>query len=79
MLITSYARVHELRTRHDDAVPISDAALGEVAIRVAPSTHVKCVRCWHHRVDVGADPEHPELCARCVTNVSGPGEQRQYA
>jgi isoleucyl-tRNA synthetase len=60
-------------------VQISDAALGDAAIRVAPSSHVKCVRCWHHRVDVGADPEHPELCARCVTNVAGPGEQRRYA
>jgi isoleucyl-tRNA synthetase len=79
VLITSYARVHELHTRRDDAVQISDAALGEAAIRVVPSAHVKCVRCWHHRVDVGADPEHPELCARCVTNVAGPGEQRRYA
>ena len=79
VLITSYARVHELDARRSDAVPISDANLGELAIRVAPSTHPKCVRCWHHRVDVGSDAEHPELCSRCVTNVTGPGEQRRYA
>ncbi|OQX41164.1 MAG: hypothetical protein B0D88_08025, partial [Candidatus Sedimenticola endophacoides] len=43
-----------------------------------PSEHPKCVRCWHHREDVGADAEHPELCGRCVVNVAGPGEQRRF-
>ncbi|MEW5248934.1 isoleucine--tRNA ligase [Microbulbifer discodermiae] len=41
--------------------------------------HPKCVRCWHHRADVGVDPEHPEICARCVDNVVGAGEERHYA
>ena len=39
----------------------------------------KCVRCWHRRADVGAHAEHPELCGRCVENVTGEGEQRRYA
>lgn len=39
----------------------------------------KCVRCWHRREDVGAHAEHPELCGRCVENVTGEGEQRRYA
>jgi isoleucyl-tRNA synthetase len=39
----------------------------------------KCVRCWHRRDDVGHYAEHPELCGRCVENVSGPGEERRYA
>jgi len=37
----------------------------------------KCVRCWHHREDVGSNPEHPELCGRCVDNVAGEGEKRR--
>jgi len=37
------------------------------------------VRCWHHRPDVGSHPEHPELCDRCVTNLSLPGERRVFA
>jgi isoleucyl-tRNA synthetase len=78
VLITSYARVHELADARD-AVTITDPALGELAVRVAPSAHPKCVRCWHHRVDVGTCPEHPELCGRCVENVAGDGEQRRYA
>ncbi len=47
-------------------------------IRVRPSAHSKCIRCWHRRTDVGSDPEHPEICSRCVANVEGPGEQRHY-
>jgi isoleucyl-tRNA synthetase len=43
------------------------------------SEHQKCVRCWHHRDDVGKHPEHPELCGRCIENVEGEGEQRRYA
>ncbi|MEX1197514.1 MAG: isoleucine--tRNA ligase [Pseudohongiellaceae bacterium] len=57
--------------------------LGEVAglsgIRVQPSAYGKCVRCWHHRPDVGTHSEHPELCGRCVENIEGEGEQRLYA
>ncbi len=43
---------------------------------VAPSAAPKCVRCWHHRPDVGVDPAHPEICGRCVANISGEGERR---
>ena len=70
VFITSYARVREI----DDA---EDAAA--VQIKVRASTHKKCVRCWHHREDVGADTAHPELCGRCVENVTGSGEIRRHA
>ena len=76
LLITSDANV-EVRD-----VPPADAVrtgLDEAWIRVQPTRHAKCVRCWHHRVDVGADPRHPELCGRCVVNVEGPGEERHFA
>jgi len=49
------------------------------AIRVFPSKHEKCERCWHYRADVGADPEHPEICGRCVQNLYGSGEPRRFA
>ncbi len=51
----------------------------QFAIEATPSTYQKCVRCWHHRADVGSYEQHPELCGRCVDNVDGEGEQRQYA
>ena len=48
-------------------------------VDVAPSAHRKCERCWHYRADVGVDAAHPEICGRCVSNLSGPGEPRAYA
>jgi isoleucyl-tRNA synthetase len=75
-LITSYARVHPLANRPPEA---RDTELQGLAVKVTPSAHAKCVRCWHHRDDVGADPDHPELCSRCVENVSGAGETRLFA
>ncbi|MEW8043234.1 MAG: isoleucine--tRNA ligase [gamma proteobacterium symbiont of Phacoides pectinatus] len=74
-LITSSARVHPLAERPEAAVESEVAGLYVLA---RPSEHPKCVRCWHHREDVGADAEHPELCGRCVVNVAGPGEQRRF-
>ena len=52
---------------------------GIVNIEVAPSADPKCERCWHYRPDVGADPEHPTICTRCVGNLAGPGEVRVHA
>ncbi|MFC4276808.1 isoleucine--tRNA ligase [Achromobacter aloeverae] len=65
VLIVSRADVHE--------------GAGELGIRITPSTHAKCERCWHYRADVGADKAHPLICGRCVTNLFGTGEQRDHA
>ncbi len=51
----------------------------ELASRVTASPHAKCERCWHYREDVGADRRHPALCGRCVSNLEGPGEEREHA
>jgi isoleucyl-tRNA synthetase len=76
LLITSDANVETRDVPPADAVR---TALDDVWIRVTATRHAKCVRCWHHRADVGADPRHPQLCGRCVVNVEGPGEERHYA
>ena len=76
LLITSQARVQETDSPPAGAVPSSAE---NVWIEVRPSTEKKCVRCWHLRADVGIDPRHPELCARCVVNIEGPGEERKFA
>jgi isoleucyl-tRNA synthetase len=54
---------------------------GEDSLRidVQPTKAPKCERCWHHRDDVGQDPEHPGLCGRCVSNLFGTGEAREHA
>ena len=50
----------------------------EVYVSAAVSDAAKCIRCWQHRADVGADPAHPEICGRCVENVTGQGEDRRW-
>ncbi len=51
---------------------------GADAVHATVSTKPKCIRCWHHRDDVGSHPDHPEICGRCVSNVEGPGEARRW-
>ena len=36
---------------------------------VARAAGEKCERCWHWETDVGSDPEHPTICARCIRAV----------
>ncbi len=76
LLITGDAKVANL-----SAVPATavKATQEEVWIEVKPSTCPKCVRCYQLRADVGSDPNHPQICARCVINVEGPGEERRFA
>ena len=50
----------------------------EVWLAAKPSEAHKCIRCWHYRSDVGAHAQHPGICARCIENVDGPGESRQW-
>ncbi|PIE83115.1 MAG: isoleucine--tRNA ligase [Candidatus Contendobacter odensis] len=76
-LITSYARVLPLTGHSADAVAVQ--VNGQtLAIHVMASHHPKCIRCWHHREDVGQHAEHPELCGRCVENVANNGEARYF-
>lgn len=48
-------------------------------VEIKASSSVKCVRCWHRRPDVGSSPDYPEICERCVENIAGEGEVRNYA
>ena len=50
-----------------------------LSVEVKPSIAPKCERCWHYRSDVGADERHPGFCARCISNLYGPGETRAFA
>ncbi|MGD9094312.1 MAG: isoleucine--tRNA ligase [Chromatiales bacterium] len=70
-LITSAATV----TSDDDA-SATQTELAGLKVSVVPSRHAKCDRCWHQREDVGSNPEHPDLCGRCITNIEGDGEVR---
>ncbi len=76
VLITSGATVKASAEKTDDAEKTDVSGL---FVSVAKTAGEKCVRCWHHREDVGSHAGHEELCGRCVTNVDGDGEVRHYA
>ncbi|MGZ8152854.1 MAG: isoleucine--tRNA ligase, partial [Methylovulum sp.] len=76
IFITSNASVIAGQFCPDDAIATE---IEGVKLKVLVSEQQKCVRCWHQRYDVGEHSEHPELCGRCVENIAGAGEIRQYA
>jgi isoleucyl-tRNA synthetase len=79
VLITSEASVKRLDQADDRCIETTIESGQTIKIKAAASEATKCVRCWHHRDDVGSNDEHPELCGRCVENVAGNGEQRSFA
>lgn len=74
ILISSSATIAPLAA--DEA---HTSGLPGLAICITASPHPKCVRCWHHREDIGQNAQHPELCGRCIDNVVGQGENRYFA
>ena len=76
VLITSCARINPLEKKDTAAVK---SEIDGLWIKVTASKHAKCVRCWHHREDVGTNSTHPELCGRCIVNIEGSGEIREIA
>ncbi len=76
VFITSEVHIVSGTQAPADAV---ETAIAGLRLRIDASTAPKCVRCWHHRHDVGTHAAHPLLCGRCVENVDGAGELRRYA
>jgi isoleucyl-tRNA synthetase len=76
--ITSEVRIAPLDQAPSDGIEPGNAGAFMFKAEVMATGHAKCVRCWHHRPDVGASVDHPELCSRCVTNVDGAGETRAF-
>ncbi len=76
VLITSSVSV-EVVSEAPEGVTATDVE--GLWLTVAPSTGIKCDRCWHFSDDIGQHETHNTLCGRCVTNVDGEGETRQFA
>jgi len=74
-LITSKAQIKAIEQKPTDAI---ETEIEGLALTIKRSEHEKCARCWHRIEDVGSNPEHPEICQRCVTNVDGEGEVRRF-
>ncbi|HTA65820.1 MAG TPA: class I tRNA ligase family protein, partial [Xanthomonadaceae bacterium] len=73
LFITSTLNLKPASSKSDGAVR-GDGI--EAWIDARASGNPKCIRCWHHRPDVGSHADHPDICGRCVSNVDGPGEER---
>jgi isoleucyl-tRNA synthetase len=72
ILITSAVEIKPLA----EASGEMESDIEGVKITVSKSVHEKCERCWHRQESVGKNPEHPDICLRCVENVVGDGEVR---
>jgi isoleucyl-tRNA synthetase len=51
-----------------ELVKHEDPAIEEVRFEIRPAHGEKCRRCWKYR-ELGADPNHPEICADCAAVV----------
>ncbi|MDF1794933.1 MAG: isoleucine--tRNA ligase [Coxiellaceae bacterium] len=72
LLITSDAKVAEG----------SEGAATDIeglSVKVEVLSAEKCERCWQRRDDVGSIAGHETICSRCVENIDGAGEVRQFA
>lgn len=76
VFITSEARV--LPHVQAPSAAMSTACEG-LQLVVEKTESAKCARCWQHRPDVGSHLTQVDLCGRCITNLSGQGEKRQWA
>ncbi|HFV9292428.1 TPA: isoleucine--tRNA ligase [Serratia fonticola] len=77
VLLTSSASVAPFTDAPADAQ--QSELLKGLKIAFSKADGEKCPRCWHYTTDVGQVAEHAELCGRCVTNVAGDGEKRNFA
>ena len=75
ILIVSDASVEDEQA----TVPADHYETPGYLVWIEKNTDAKCVRCWHQREDVGQSEEHPELCGRCIENVTAAGEERRIA
>jgi len=75
VLITSRATLLPLNDKPANAI---DTAIDGLSLVLSPSENERCDRCWHQMPEVGKDATHPELCDRCIDNVDGDGEKREF-
>ena len=72
-------------TSKADLFPLEDGAgangtsMPGLRVSLSQSPAKKCVRCWHFIDNVGTNIAHPDICNRCIDNISGKGEIRRYA
>lgn len=76
VLITSSAKIQPFAKASSSA---QATTLDSLLLEVKKSENKKCQRCWHRTPDVDTDLKHPNICMRCVANLTSEGEHRVYA
>lgn len=69
LLIVSRANV-TADDGHEDGNDNNNDAL---KLTVRASDKLKCARCWHYAHDIGQHSSHPDICGRCVQNMTEAG------
>jgi isoleucyl-tRNA synthetase len=65
VLIVSQVNLHQPGTE----APAEAGQYEGLKVLVSLAEGEKCERCWTVTTDVGSDPDHPTICARCAENV----------
>lgn len=77
LLITSEAELHPIDKKTDSSIKASFEGL---YIDVLKLEEAKCERCWHRSDTIGQSTEYPDICHRCVENITTEkGESRAFA
>ena len=63
--------VSQLQLVEESAIanPYKSEEIKGLAVGVEKARGVKCERCWIYEESVGANAEHPTVCARCLPNL----------
>jgi len=75
-----FALITSVATLADGPAPAEaqSTELDSLQLVAAAAEAAKCERCWHYCEDVGQHEAHAGLCGRCIENVIGAGEQREF-
>lgn len=77
LLISSKANLKPLEEKSENA---TETSISGLFIEIDKIEEPKCERCWHRSSTVGQNNQHPEICNRCVENITTEtGEAREFA
>lgn len=69
--ILKVSQVAVLKTDTLDPHAATDVNFPDIAFQVQKADGTKCSRCWNFSVLVGKNPQHCELCDRCIAAIQG--------
>ncbi len=76
-LIVSNATIKPYLEAPESAI---QTAIDTLKVDISKAQGKKCERCWHRQESVGAYEEHPDICSRCIENITTEkGERREFA